>query len=75
MYILSYLKTNYVSLYQSYINHGDTEYPEEYYNNKSELELFNNLGIVPDFNDGDKKCINMCGEIDLTCEPPILEIN
>jgi hypothetical protein len=74
MYILSYLKTNYVSLYQTYINHGDTEYPEKLYKNKSELELFYNLVIVPDFNDGDKKCISMCGEIDLNCEPPILEL-
>ena len=75
IYVLSYLKTNYVSLYQTYINHGDTEYPEELYNKKTDVELFYNLCIVPDFNDGDKKCINMCGEIDLNCEPPILEIN
>jgi hypothetical protein len=75
MYLLSYLKTNYVSLYQTYVNHGDTEYPEEKYVNKSDCELIKNICIVPDFNDGDKKCINMCDEINLNYELPILEFN
>jgi hypothetical protein len=44
------------------------------YNKKTDVELFYNLCIVPDLNDGDKKCINMCGKIDLTSEPPILEL-
>jgi len=74
MYILSYVKTNYVSIYQSYVNHGDTNYPSELYINKSDSELINNISIIPDFNSGDKGCISMCGEIDLSREPPILEL-
>jgi len=75
MYILSYMKTNYVSLYQSYVNHGCTEYNKCNYNNKSNEELINNICIIPDFNPGDKRCIIHCGELDLSCEPPILELN
>ena len=75
MYIFSYMKTNYISIYQSFVNHGDTEHPEELYINKSDDELLNNLCLVPDFNNGDKKCISMCGEIDIMNEPPILEID
>ena len=76
MYLLSYLKTNYVSIYQTFVTHGDTEYPEELYRNKSDNELLNHhLSILPIFNDGDKKCITMCDPIDTTCEPPILELS
>ena len=71
MYILSYMKTNYVSIYQSYVNHGDTEYSEEIYNNLSDSDLINNICIIPDFNEGDKNCIDMCGEINPNFEPPI----
>ena len=74
MYILSYVKTNYVSIYQSYVNHGDTNYPCDLYINKSDSELINNISIIPDFNSGDKGCISMCGNIDLSYEPPILEL-
>jgi hypothetical protein len=76
MYLLSYLKTNYVSIYQTFVTHGNTEYPEELYRNKSDNELLNHhLSILPIFNDGDKKCITMCDPIDTTCEPPILELS
>ena len=60
MYICSYLKTNYVSIYQSYVNHGDTLYPEKLYNEFSDNELIDNICIVPDFNEGDINCIYMC---------------
>jgi len=72
MYICSYMKTNYVSIYQSYVNHGDTEHSPELYNRLTDEELLGNLCIVPDFNDGDKKCIKYCGEIDDEIEPLIL---
>ena len=72
MYVMSYMKTNYVSIYQSYVNHGNTKYPESIYKNISDNVLINNICIVPDFNSGDKGCIQYCGEIDLNYEPPIL---
>jgi hypothetical protein len=74
MYIFSYMKTNYVSIYQSHVNHGDTNYSCNLYCNKSDNDLINNICIIPDFNPGDKKCISMCGEIDVSNEPPILEL-
>lgn len=74
MYIFSYIKTNYVSIYQSHVNHGDTNYSCNLYSNVSDNDLINNICIIPDFNPGDKKCISMCGETDLSCEPPILEL-
>ena len=43
--------------------------------NKSDEKLINNICIVPDFNPGDKHCIQYCGDIDLSREPPILELN
>jgi hypothetical protein len=73
MYVLSYIKTIFVSLYQSYVEHGDTKYDSSIYNNKSDEELINNICIVPDFNPRDKFHINRCGNIDLSCELPILE--
>jgi hypothetical protein len=75
MYLLSCLKTNYVSLYQSYTHHGYSNYPINLYINKTDMELINNICIVPDFNIGDKQCIVYCDNIDLSCEPPILEFN
>ena len=72
MYICSYMKTNYVSIYQSYVNHGDTEHSPSLYNQMTEEELFDNLCNVPDFNEGDKKCIRYCGKIDSESEPMIL---
>jgi len=74
MYVLSYMKTNCVSLYQSYVTHGNTEHNESNYNKKSDEEIINNICIIPYYNDGDKHCISFCGVIDLTCEPPILEL-
>jgi hypothetical protein len=74
MYICSYSKTNYVSLYQSYINHGDTEYPNYLYNNISDIDLIQNICFIPDFNPGDKKCINMCGNNSFN-EHSIIEFN
>lgn len=68
------MKTNYVSIYQSYVNHGDTNYSCNLYFNLSDNDLINNICIIPDFNPGDKKCISMCGETDLSHEPPILEL-
>ena len=74
MYIMSNMKTNYVSIYQTYVNHGDTNYPEQLYNSLSDSELINNFCIIPDFNPGDKKCIKYCGDIDPNFEPAILEL-
>jgi hypothetical protein len=74
MYILSYLKSNYVSLYQSNVTHGNTEYDKSNYYNKSNEELINNICIIPEFNTYDKACIEFCGEINLSYEPPILEL-
>ena len=72
MYICSNMKTNYVSIYQSYVNHGDTEYPDNLYKNLSDTHLINNICIIPDFNEGDKQVIDKCGNIDLDNEPPII---
>jgi hypothetical protein len=72
MYVCSYMKTNYVSIYQSYVNHGDTEHSSELYNKLADQELLENLCILPDFNEGDKHCIMYCGEIDKENEPMIL---
>jgi hypothetical protein len=55
MYILSYLKTNYISIYQSNVNHRDTEYNEVLYNKLSDIDLINNICISPIFNIGDKE--------------------
>ena len=74
MYIFSDIKTNYVSIYQSHVNHGDTNYSCNLYSNISDSDLINNICIIPDFNPGDKKCISMCGETDVSREPPILEL-
>ena len=74
MYICSHLKTNYISIYQSYINHGNTNYPETEYSNISDCDLINNINFIPDFNNGDKQCIRSCGTINSNFEPPILEL-
>jgi len=71
MYIMSYIKTNKICIYQSNVTHGNTDYNENIYSNISEIDLINNLTFIPQFNLGDKSCINMCG-IDLTKEPNIL---
>jgi len=72
MYIMSYMKTNYVSIHQSNTNHGNTVYPEFIYKNIPENELINNICIIPYFNSCDKMSIKYCGEVDLNHEPPIL---
>jgi hypothetical protein len=63
MYICSELKTNYISIFQSYVNHGDTCFEPDLYINISDETLIDNVCIVPDFNEGDKKCIEFCGDI------------
>jgi len=60
MYICSYLKTNYVSIYQSHVDHGGTEYPEQLYKNLTDLDIINNICIIPDYNEGDKICMKFC---------------
>ena len=72
MYILSYIKTNYISLYESNIIHVLKPYHQELYINKSDIELINNINIIPDYNIYDKKCINRCGKENLLYELPIL---
>jgi hypothetical protein len=72
MYICSNIKTNYISIYQSYITHGDTEYPDNLYKNLNDTHLINNICIIPDFNEVDKQVIDKCGPIDLDNEPPII---
>jgi len=63
MYICSELKTNSVSIFQSNVNHGDTNFESNLYLNISDNTLTDNISIIPDFNEGDKKCIDMCGTI------------
>ena len=63
MYILSYMKTNYVSIYQSYTNHGNTNYDIKLYNNINDLNLINNICIIPDFNFSDRNCMLTCKSI------------
>ena len=63
MYICSELKTNYVSIFQSNVNHGDTNFESNLYVNISDNMLIDNISIIPDFNEGDKKCIDKCGTI------------
>uniref|UniRef100_A0A6C0LFW4 Glycosyl transferase family 1 domain-containing protein n=1 Tax=viral metagenome TaxID=1070528 RepID=A0A6C0LFW4_9ZZZZ len=74
MYIFSNMKTNYVSIHQSYVNHGDTSYPENLYNCLNDNELIDKICIIPDFNSGDKHCIKFCGEVDTNFEPQIIEL-
>jgi hypothetical protein len=74
MYIMSNMKTNYVSIHQSYVNHADTNYSEEKYKNLGDEEILSNLCILPDFNSGDKKCIQWCGATNENFEPPIIEL-
>jgi hypothetical protein len=74
MYICSNMKTNYVSIYQSYVNHGDTDFPATIYNTLTDNDLINNYCIIPDFNFGDKKCIEFCGNIVPNFEPAIIEL-
>ena len=71
MYIMSHMKTNKICIYQSGVNHGNTVYDKKNYENISDSEIINNITIIPQFNEGDKICIKMCG-IDLKKEPPIL---
>jgi len=63
MYICSELKTNYVSIFQSNINHGDTCFNPKLYKDLNDETLIDNICIIPDFNESDKKCIEMCGDI------------
>jgi hypothetical protein len=72
MYVCSYMKTNYVSIYQSYVNHGGAEYCPALYNQLTDDELLEKICITPDFNEGDKKCIMYCGNINKDNEPMIL---
>lgn len=58
MYICSSLETNYVSIYQSNVTHGNTEYDEEKYMLISDNTILENIVIVPDFNEGDKNVWN-----------------
>jgi len=63
MYICSELKTNNVSIFQSNVNHGNTNYEPKLYININDNNLIDNICIIPNFNEGDKKCIDMCGYI------------
>lgn len=63
MYICSKLKTNNISIFQSNVNHGDTTFDTELYVNIEDDTLVDNICIVPDFNESDKKCIEFCSDI------------
>jgi hypothetical protein len=73
MYILSYIKTNYISIYESNIFHGNTEYDKNLYINKSDSDLINLINIIPEYNNYDKGCINNCGKQNLLYEFPIID--
>jgi hypothetical protein len=62
MYICSEYKTNQVSIFQSNVNHGETNFDSHLYININDDKLIDNICILPDFNEGDKKCIDMCEE-------------
>ena len=62
MYICSELKTNQISIFQSNVNHGETNFDSHLYININDNKLIDNICILPDFNEGDKKCIDMCEE-------------
>ena len=57
MYICSYTKTNKVCIFNSNVTHGNTNYPEELYINKNDIELINNLILIPILNEGEKNLI------------------
>jgi len=63
MYICSELKTNQVSIFQSNVTHGDTNFDSHLYIKINNDKLISNICILPDFNEGDKKTIEMCGAI------------
>jgi hypothetical protein len=63
MYICSELKTNQVSIFQSNVTHGDTNFDSHLYIKINNDKLISNTCILPDFNEGDKKTIEMCGTI------------
>lgn len=50
MYVCSNIEVNCVSLYQDFIC-GGSEYDHKIYSNKSDLEILNNISIIPDYNE------------------------
>jgi len=74
MYICSNMKTNYVSIYQSYVDHGDKNFHSSIYEGFTNIDLVNNYCIIPDFNNGEKKSIKNCGDIQPNFEPAIVEL-
>lgn len=64
MYICSDFKTNYISLFQSNVTHGNTEFEPEKYIDISDEILIDNISNIPDFNEGDKIVITDCGPLE-----------
>ena len=62
MYILSYYRTNYVSLFESNVIHCMIPYNISNYINKLDDDFINNISIIPEYNAYDKKSIKFCGE-------------
>lgn len=76
MYILSYMKTNYIQIYNSNVTHYNTAYPKDMYMEKSDEEIINNIFNVPKFNIGDNIAILIERlDIDLNYEPNIIIIS
>lgn len=72
MYILSYYRTNYVSLFESNVIHCMIPYNISNYINKLDDDFINNILIIPEYNTYDKKSIKFCGEQNLLIELPII---
>jgi hypothetical protein len=63
MYICSDLKTNYISIFQSNVNHGELNFKQDLYVDISNEKLIDDITIVPYFNENDKVCIELCDNI------------
>jgi hypothetical protein len=68
MYILSDLNTNYVSIFQSNTDHLTTTYPSYLYTNVPDVDLINNICIIPECNFYDMSAMINCDNIRLEYE-------
>jgi hypothetical protein len=76
MYILSYMKTNYIQIYNSNVTHYNTKYSKDIYVNKSDNDIINNICGIPKFNIVDNIAINIERlDIDPNYEPNLIIIS